>query len=161
VTELVSAMFIKGKKKGDRKDEPAAGPAPAAPEARPAPVFTARMTVDADQTYRYAEASGDDNPIHVNPEVAKMAGLPGIILHGLCTMAFASQAFVNEACAGDPRRLKRFAVRFSKPVLPGDRLETRAWRQATEDGTQRFGFEVVNQEGIQVITNGLAEVALA
>ncbi len=153
--EATSAMFIRGTKKGDGKEEEKA-----APPARPEPVFRAKMKVADDQTHRYAEASLDDNPIHVDAAVAKMAGLPGMILQGLCTMAFTSRAIVQETCAGDPTRLKRLAVRFSKPVLPGDELETAAWKLGPADGDDRlrYGYETTNQAGAPVITNGLAEV---
>src|SRR6185295_8424898 len=106
----------------DKKEE--AAPAAAA---RGEPVFKSEMQVTDDQSFRYAEASGDNNPIHMDQAVAKMAGLPGIILQGLCTMAFTSRAIVQEAAAGDPLRLRRLAVRFSKPVLPGDKITTTAW----------------------------------
>ena len=75
--------------------------------------------IDTDQTYRYAEASGDNMPIHLDEEIAKSVGLPGIIIHGLCTMAFTSWAAIQAVAGGDPTRLKRLAVRFSRPVLPG------------------------------------------
>jgi acyl dehydratase len=117
------------------------------------------MEVALDQPRRYAEASLDDNPIHLDPEVAKMGGLPGVILHGLCTMAFCSRHFVEGACGGDPRRLKRLAVRFSKPVLPGQTLTTTAWKTGEQGGVSTYGFETANPEGALVVTNGVAEVA--
>ena len=86
------------------------------------PLLMVDQTVDTDQTFRYAEASGDRNPIHVDENVAKMAGLPGIILHGLCTMAFTSKVMIDNLCGGDPKRLKRLTVRFSRPVFPATRL---------------------------------------
>jgi NAD(P)-dependent dehydrogenase (short-subunit alcohol dehydrogenase family)/acyl dehydratase/putative sterol carrier protein len=155
--EALTSLFIRGTKKagGEKKEEEKA------PEKRPELAFSVSMKVDEDQTRRYAAASGDDNPIHLDPAVAKMAGLPGIIVHGLCTMAFTSRAIVQEACAGDPRRLKRLAVRFSKPVLPGETVTTHVWKLGTEDGILRYGFEAVNQAGVQVITNGIAEVAVS
>ena len=80
--------------------------------------------VDDDQTYRYRDASGDKMPIHVDDAFAKSVGLPGIIAHGLCTMAMCSQAVVKTVAGGDPSRLRRLAVRFSKPVLPGNDVVT-------------------------------------
>jgi acyl dehydratase/putative sterol carrier protein len=154
--EATTSLFIRGSKKGEKKADEAA---PAAPEKRE-PVFKQVMKVAPDQSHRYAEASLDNNPIHIDPEVAKMAGLPGVILQGLCTMAFTSRAIVQEACGGDPLRLKRLAVRFSKPVLLGDTLTTTAWKLGTEDSFLRYGFETVNQTGVPVIVNGIAEVAM-
>src|SRR5262249_32923128 len=70
-----------------------------------------RVTPDAGLTKRYAEASGDPNPIHTDPEFAKQAGLPGCILHGLWTVAQVARAS-NALSGGDPRALKRLSVQF-------------------------------------------------
>jgi acyl dehydratase len=122
-----------------------------------APAATIAQHVDADQTFRYAEASGDPMPIHLDDDVARDAGLPGIIAHGLCTMAFTSWAVLGEVAGSDVSRLQRFAVRFSKMVLPGDDLETRVWVTSRENGVSSYGFETVRGEDL-VITDGLAEV---
>lgn len=104
--------------------------------------------VDQDQTFRYAEASGDPNPIHVDDEIAQAVGLPGKIVHGLCTMAFTSWAAITTLCDSDPRRLKRIAVRFSQPVLPGQEITTRFWGDR---------FETTSDSGAVVIKNGQIE----
>ncbi|KHO21580.1 MaoC/PaaZ C-terminal domain-containing protein [Mycolicibacterium setense] len=122
-----------------------------------APVATVIQHVDDDQTFRYSPASGDPMPIHLDDEVARDAGLPGIIAHGLCTMAFASWAVLTEVASSDVNRLKRFAVRFSKMVLPGDDLETRIWRKGVTDGVTTYGFETARGSDF-VITDGLAEI---
>ncbi|MGH2806630.1 MAG: MaoC/PaaZ C-terminal domain-containing protein, partial [Actinomycetota bacterium] len=85
--------------------------------------------VDEDQTFRYAEASGDPNPIHTDENIAKMAGLPGIINHGMCTMAIATKGAVDKLAGGDPTRVRRVAARFSKPVFPGQELTTTFWNE--------------------------------
>ena len=108
--------------------------------------------VDADQTYRYAAASGDDNRIHVDDEFARSVGLPGIILHGLCTMAMCSRAVIETVAGGDPTRLARLAVRFSKPVLPDSDLVTTLY---PSNGS--FGFEATSR-GERVIRDGRAEL---
>jgi acyl dehydratase len=123
------------------------------------PVGSITQQLDTDQTYRYAEASGDNMPIHLDAEIAKSVGLPGIIIHGLCTMAFTSWAAIQEVCGGDPSRLKRLAVRFSRPVLPGQAITTTFWAAGVADGNQVFGFETRNGDGEVVIKDGLAEVA--
>jgi acyl dehydratase/putative sterol carrier protein len=149
-TEMRIAFFIRGEKKEGGKD------APKPPEAdRGKPALQHVMKVSDDQPLRYADASGDHNPIHTDPAVAvaRSAGLPGIILQGLCTMAFTSQAVIRTVAGSDPLRLHRLAVRFSKPVLPGDTLTTSIWPGA--DPGQHV-FETVNQDGARVITNGLA-----
>ena len=155
VNRSVFSAFIRG---GGRRA--------AAREARPdetpsrgEPVATVAQTIDADQTFRYAEASGDRNPIHVDENVAKMAGLPGIIVHGLCTMAFTSKVMIDQLCGGDPTRLKRLRVRFSRPVRPGQTITTRVWPDGERDGRRVYAFETVTEDGQTVIRDGIAEVA--
>jgi acyl dehydratase len=123
------------------------------------PVGSITQQIDTDQTYRYAEASGDNMPIHLDEEVAKSVGLPGIIIHGLCTMAFTSWGAIQTVAGGDPSRLKRFAVRFSRPVLPGQEITTTFWAAGEANGNQVFGFETRNGDGDVVIKDGLVEVA--
>ena len=86
------------------------------------------------------------------------AGLPGIIAHGLCTMAMTSWGVLNAVGGSDTKRLKRFAVRFAKMVFPGDDLETRIWKVGSRDGVTTYAFETVRGEDF-VITDGLAEIA--
>jgi acyl dehydratase len=123
------------------------------------PVGSITQQIDTDQTYRYAEASGDNMPIHLDEEVAKSVGLPGIIIHGLCTMAFTSWGAIQTVAGGDPSRLKRLAVRFSRPVLPGQEITTTFWAAGEANGNQVFGFETRNGDGDVVIKDGLAEVS--
>ena len=123
------------------------------------PVATVTQTLDTDQTYRYAEASGDTMPIHLDAEIAKSVGLPGIIIHGLCTMAFTSVAAVQELCGNDSRKLRRLAVRFSRPVLPGQEITTTFWAAGDNGGNPVFGFETRNGDGQVVIKDGLVEIA--
>ncbi len=79
-----------------------------------------KVTPDKYLTHRYAGASGDFNPIHIDPEFAKAVGLPGTILHGLYMMGLVARA--NAALAdGDPRALKRLSVQFRGMGAPGDR----------------------------------------
>lgn len=118
------------------------------------PVAVVRQHVDEDQTFRYSPASGDPMPIHLDEEIAKSAGLPGIIAHGLCTMAFTSWAVLTEVAESDVHRLTRFAVRFSKMVMPGDDLETRIWKK--DENT--YVFETARPNGELAITDGLAEI---
>jgi acyl dehydratase len=126
-----------------------------------APAAEVVQHIDADQTFRYAPAAGDPMPIHLDEEVAKDAGLPGIIAHGLCTMAFSSWALLTELAGSDVNRLKRLAVRFSKPVLPGDDLETRVWDTGNANGIASYAFQTIRGQGGSeelVITDGLAEI---
>jgi acyl dehydratase len=121
-------------------------------------VYEESTTVDDDQMQRYAEASGDRNPIHLDAAAARKAGLRRPILHGMCTMAIATKAAVNGLCGGDPTKVTRVAVRFSRPVLPGDELTTKLWPNTQGEGPDRFGFETFNREGRAVITSGQVEI---
>ena len=112
------------------------------------------QTYDADQTFRYAEASGDPMQIHLDDAFAKSVGLPGIIIHGLCTMAFTSVAAIEHACPDDPTRLKRLAVRFAAIALPEQTITTRIWD--TDGG---YAYETTSDAGAVVIKDGWAEVA--
>lgn len=120
-----------------------------------APAAEVSQTFDSDQTFRYAEASGDPMPIHLDDALAKSMGLPGIIIHGMCTMAFTSVAVIEHACPDDPTRLKRLGVRFSRTVQPGQTITTRIWD--ADGGAYRY--ETESDEGVVVIKDGLAEVA--
>ncbi len=155
VQKTLFIAFIRGAR---NRDAAAAEPRAAEPD-RDAPIFSVAQTIDQDQTYRYAEASGDRNPIHVDENIAKMAGLPGIIVHGLCTMAFTSKVVIDKLCAGDPTRLKRLRVRFSRPVLPGQTITTKVWADGERDGRKVFAYETFNPDGQAVIKGGIAEVA--
>ena len=126
--------------------------------ARDQPVGSCTVHVDDDQTYRYKEASGDDNAIHVDPAVATAVGLPGIIVHGLCTMAMTSQAVIATTAQGDPARLRRLAVRFSRPVFPGNDVVTSMYDAGPADGRHVYAFEA-HSDGALVISNGRAEVS--
>ena len=118
------------------------------------PVAQITHGYDADQTQRYSAASGDPMPIHLDDDIAKAMGLPGIIVHGLCTMAFCSRAVVGEFCSEDPTRLKRFAVRFSKIVQPSERVTHSLW----DAGGGRVAFETTSDNGNVAIKDGLAEI---
>lgn len=154
VNEQWMVSFFRGFQAGETVGEHAPGHTLDEAVRAAAPVAEVVQHVDDDQTFRYSEASGDPMPIHLDAEFAKQMGLPGIIAHGLCTMAFTSRAVVQEVAGGDPTKLKRLAVRFSKPVLPGEDVTTRIWDKG--DGT--FAFESTSSSGDVVIKDGLAEI---
>jgi acyl dehydratase len=93
--------------------------APATLRPHKPPVLEAERLLDAGLPRRYAAASGDHNPIHLDDAAARAAGLPGVILHGMSTMAIGCTVAVDGLCGGDPNRLRRMRVRFSRPVQPG------------------------------------------
>ncbi len=117
---------------------------------------------DDDQTFRYAQASGDFMPIHIDEEFAKSVGLPGMIIHGLCTMATASWAAIERLCSGDPAKLARIAVRFSKPLRPGDDLITRIFNTQSGEGKSERATYFLSSNRVSdnetILTNALVEV---
>jgi len=145
-------LFIRVGGSGKKTEKP---PEPARGEI----IFSRKMHVKVDQSHIYAEASGDHNPIHIDDNFAKSVGLPGIILQGLCTMAFASKAVIDEHLKKDPLKLKRLRVRFSKPVLPNDDLTTAGWIVEKKGSIVVLGLETSNQSGTVVIKDGIAEVS--
>jgi acyl dehydratase len=124
------------------------------------PVAQVAYDLDPDQTRRYAEASGDRDPYTFDAEEAKRRGLPGPIVHGLCTMAFVSRAVVATLCGGDSMRLRRLAVRFSNLLMmqPGQRLLTTIWPAGGAGARSWFGCESEDPAGVVVIRHGRAEI---
>lgn len=117
------------------------------------PAADVTQRIDEDQTFRYSPASGDPTPIHLDEQVAEEAGLPGIIAHGFCVLAFASWALLQELTDSDTARLKRLAARFAKPVLPGQQIRTRVWPK----DTNTYAYETTVGE-TPVIRDGLAVI---
>ena len=112
-----------------------------------------QVTFTREQIARYAEASGDHNPIHLDDDFARSVGLPGVIAHGLLQMGIL--ATVAAEAAGGPDHLRRIAVRFAGMVVPGDTVTFRA--EPAGDG--KLALTAVNQKGEAVLTKGMAEFA--
>jgi acyl dehydratase len=117
-----------------------------------------KVTPDVGLTKRYAEASGDPNPIHTDPEFAKSAGLPGIILHGLWTMAQVARGSAALA-GGDPRALKRLSVQFRGMGFPDQELTVTGTVKEV-NGDRVVVDMVAEQGGNQVIRNAEVELEL-
>src|SRR5215213_9215795 len=92
-----------------------------------------RVTPDKYLPHRYAGASGDFNPIHIDPEFAKAVGLPNTILHGLYMMGLAARA-ATEAAGGDPRSLKRLSVQFRGMGFPEQEIHVTGQVKEERDG---------------------------
>jgi acyl dehydratase len=90
----------------------------------------------ADQALLY-RLSGDRNPLHTDPSFAARGGFGRPILHGLCTFGFTGRALLHTLCGSDADRFVSMAVRFSKPVLPGDELTVEIWRTGAGEATFR------------------------
>ncbi len=114
------------------------------------------VVVDKYCSFYYAGASGDFNPIHIDEEFAKKAGLPGIILQGLCTMAFVYRAVVKES---NPEMLKSLKVRFRNIVRPLDRISINGIIAKIENHMTTIDLSVKNQKSEDVITNAQAIVS--
>jgi acyl dehydratase len=117
-----------------------------------------RVTPDKYLPHRYAGASGDFNPIHIDPEFAKAVGLPGNILHGLYSMAQVARAH-TDAAGGDPRALKRLSVQFRGMGAPEQEIVVSATVKEADDG--RVVTETVaEQNGNKIIRNAEAVLEL-
>lgn len=143
---LVSGTFARG-------DGGFGGPAEGGPDVHTVPTrphdAELEIATRPDQALIY-RLSGDRNPLHSDPAVAKMAGFPRPILHGLCTYAITSRAILQTYADFDPARIKSHDVRFSSPVFPGETIVTRMWK----DG-DIVSFEAsVKERGVTVIKNG-------
>lgn len=98
--------------------------------------------------------SGDYNPLHVDPVVARAGGFDRPILHGLCTYGVAGRAIVRERCGGQASKLRQIDARFSAPVYPGETLRVEIWDAAP--GAGAFRCSVV-ERGLTVLNNGWFE----
>ena len=115
-----------------------------------------RVTPDKYLPHRYAGASGDFNPIHIDPEFAQQVGLPRNILHGLYSMAQVALAN-NAAAGGDPRKLKRLSVQFRGMGMPETEMVVTGTVKEVRDGRAVIDT-VAEQEGNRIIRNAEAEV---
>ena len=98
--------------------------------------------------------SGDYNPLHIDPAVARSASFDRPIVHGLCTYGVAGRALLKLLCDNDPVRLRRLDARFASPVFPGETIRTEVWREG--GGRAAFRARVVERD-VVVLNNGLVE----
>jgi acyl dehydratase len=121
-------------------------PQGAIPDREPDHKVTYQTSPDQALLYRL---SGDRNPLHSDPEFAKMAGFDRPILHGLCTYGFTGRALLHTVCDGKVENFKSMSGRFSKPVFPGDALTVSMW----VDGKD-VSFQTRTQDGEVVFDQG-------
>ena len=121
----------------------------------PGDTFELRVTPDPYLTVRYAGASGDFNPIHIDEEFARQVGLPGRILHGLWTMAQVARAHTD--AAGGPDRLARLSVQFRGMGKLTDEIVVTGTVREVDDGVAIVDSEA-EQDGQRIIRNGEAEL---
>jgi acyl dehydratase len=116
------------------------------PDRKPDQEVTYQTRPDQALIYRL---SGDMNPLHSDPDLAKSVGFPKPILHGLCTYGFTGRALLSALCKNDPARFRSMEGRFSKPVFPGEAVTVKMW----VDG-QSAVFQTVNPAGDVVLDQG-------
>lgn len=150
IATLTSTSFARGD--GGQGGTLTEAPAPhALPDRNPDHVVDLPTLASSALIYRL---SGDPNPLHASPEVARKAGFKAPILHGLCSLGVAGHAILRTCCANDPARFRSLKLRFSSPVYPGETLRTEIW----QDGEQvSFRSKVVERD-VVVLNNGLATV---
>ena len=124
------------------------------PEPSRAPDVTLDMPTRPEQALVY-RLNSDLNPLHIDPEVAKGAGFPRPILHGLCTFGTVCHALLRSLCDYDTARFGQMDLRFSSPVFPGETIRTEIWN---EPGGAAFRARVVERDKV-VVSNGLFRFA--
>ncbi|MBZ4370623.1 MaoC/PaaZ C-terminal domain-containing protein [Corallococcus sp. AS-1-6] len=120
--------------------------------------FTHVRQCDRLRPVYYAGASGDYNPIHIDPEVGRQAGFNGVILQGLCTLGWAVEAVA--VFVGDPGLVRRVKVRFSRPVLPEDTVTFQGRVTAITEGRLTTEVSATNQRGEPVLRGAVVETSL-
>jgi acyl dehydratase len=118
-----------------------------------------KITPDKYLPHRYAGASGDFNPIHIDPEFAQQVGLPSTILHGLWSMAQVARACVD-AGGGDPRSLKRLSVQFRAMGFPEQEVAITGSVKEERDGRVVIAAEAAQGEN-RIIRNAEAELEVS
>jgi len=115
--------------------------------------------VDDDQPRRYADASGDHNRIHLDPDFARSVGLPGVIVHGMCTLALAARATCEAMGIASTSAVAQIGARFTRPLLPGEALTTTAFELVGGPGGAKAArFSCSNGQGEQVLAAGFVEL---
>jgi 3-hydroxybutyryl-CoA dehydratase len=118
-----------------------------------------RVTPDKYLPHRYAGASGDFNPIHIDPEFAKAVGLPGNILHGLYSMGLVARAAASGLAGGDPRALKRLSVQFRGMGLPEQEIVVTGTVKSVDGNRVAVEAEAAQGEN-RIVRNAEAELEL-
>jgi acyl dehydratase len=118
-----------------------------------------KVTPDKYLPHRYAGASGDYNPIHVDPEFAKAVGLPSNILHGLYSMGVVAKAAAQGLAGGDPRALKKLTVQFRGMGLPEQEIDVTGTVKEVDGNRIVVDLEAAQGDN-RIIRNAQAELEL-
>lgn len=124
----------------------------------PKTYWKAPVDIDPMRPFIYDGCTDIVFPIHTSKKFAKEVGLPGIILQGTATLAFAVREIINKSAGGNPARLKRLCCRFTGMVIPGTRIQVQATGIETSETEKAIFFEVVNPDHRTVISDGVALV---
>ncbi|MDQ6636432.1 MAG: hypothetical protein M3Y62_01440 [Candidatus Dormibacteraeota bacterium] len=145
---IISRGTAAAAKGGGSGGKPSSAEPPPATQEPPAPTGERSTYLSPDITYRYAAAAGDDNRIHTDPEFARRAGLPGIIVQGMCLLHVATRA-VLEVEGREPAEVGQLSARFASMFTPDQELRTRVW--ADGGGAS---FDALGPDRKQVLKNG-------
>lgn len=115
------------------------------------PDHVVESTTLPQQALLYRMASGDENPLHADPDFAASAGFDRPILHGLCTYGIVCKAVVESALGGEPGRVESYTARFSGHVFPGETLVTRVW----SDSPRHLITVETRERGTTVLSNAV------
>lgn len=154
-----TSAFLRGAG-GFAKSQPSAPapykgvPVPACPTDR-GPDFTFEDRTQPSQALLY-RLSGDYNPLHADPEFAAAAGFERPILHGLCTLGFATRAIVRCCCGGEPARVRALQARFLLHVFPGETIVTEMWADSSSSSPSRVIFRCKTRERGSAVLTGAA-----
>jgi acyl dehydratase len=144
-----ATLFIRGAGNFGGERGPSATSVNAPPDRKPDHVIKEHVQPEQGAIYRL---SGDSNPIHIDPEFAKMAGFEAPFLHGLCTYGIVGRAILGSVCGGDRNRFVSFRARFAERVNYGDEVITKLW--VTGEGEAIVQAE--NQNGSVVMSQAKA-----
>lgn len=154
-TEILGSSFYVGQGGWGGPKGPASVNYPPPQGKTPDATFVDQTTLETPLLYRL---NGDYNPLHATPEPGQQMGFGGVIIHGLYSWNATAHGLLKALGASDPANLKEYQCRFAAPVKPGDKLTTQVWRMGNpdKDGFEEVRFEVKNQAGKVVLSNGRA-----
>ncbi|XP_022209017.2 peroxisomal multifunctional enzyme type 2 [Drosophila obscura] len=153
VVKNQSCVFVVGAGKFGGKKNPIAGVVPLLPNPSRQPDASIQYSTSEDQAVLY-RLSGDRNPLHIDPQMARLAGFKTPILHGLCTLGYSVRAVLSQYADNNPTLFKAIKVRFSGPVLPGQSLKVDMWLE----GTRVHFRTVVVETGKEVISGAYVDL---
>ena len=138
-----TVFIVRGREKGKGTVKPG--------EPSDREIFRRVIKTEENQQLKYAEVSGDGNFIHTSNFLARLAGLPRTIMHGVCIAAMASNCLLDEVLDGDMSRMKGISMRFANPVIPGEEITLVGYESGEKDS---IFFNAYNCRGRAVLKNG-------